>query len=56
MGKTVQNHKHVIDHSLKYHKNCASDVNSEAYTTQEDNTRLLDQVKMIKTIEQWYNR
>ena len=38
----------MIDHSPKGYKQCASDVWYEADTTQEEKTRLLDQVKMIQ--------
>ena len=46
--KKVRNQKQVIEHSLKEHKKCASDVQSEADTIQEENTRFLDQVKMMQ--------
>ena len=42
------NQKEEISHSLKERKKCAYDVQSDADTVQEGNTRLLDQVKMMK--------
>ena len=38
----------MIAHSSKEHENCAYDVQSEAYIIQEENTRLLDQFKMMQ--------
>ena len=38
----------MIAHSLKEHKLCASDVQSESDTIQEGKTRLLDQVNTIQ--------
>ena len=48
MGITVRNHKQAIFHSSKEHEKCASGVQSEADTIQEEKTRLLDQVKMMQ--------
>ena len=47
-GKTVHNQKQAVSHSSKEHEKCASDVQSEEDTIQEENTRLLDQVKMMQ--------
>ena len=33
---------------MKYHEKCASDVQSEVDTTQEENTRFLDQANMMQ--------
>ena len=48
LGELVRNKKQAITHSLKGHKNCASDVKSEADTTQEGEIRFLDQVKIMQ--------
>ena len=46
--KTVINQKQKIAHSFKEHEKCAYDVQSKADTTMEENTRLLDQSKMVQ--------
>ena len=46
--KKVCNQKQAIAHSSKEHEKCESDVQSEADTTQEENTSLLDQAKMMQ--------
>ena len=48
MGKTVFNQKQEISHSLREHRKCVSDVQSESDTIQEEKTRLLDQAKMMQ--------
>ena len=48
LGETVCNQKQVVAHSSKEQKKCTFDVQSEADTIQEENTRLLDQVKMMQ--------
>ena len=50
--KTGLNQKQATAHSSKEHEKCASDVQYEADTIQEENTWLLDQVKMMKKIKQ----
>ena len=47
LGETVHNQKQVIAHSLKQHEKCASDVQYEADTIQEENDRLLDHANMM---------
>ena len=46
--KLVRNQKQALAHSSKYHKKCASDVQSEADNIQEEKTRLLYHVKMMQ--------
>ena len=46
--KTVINQKQAIAHSLKEHEKSAYDVQSEADTIMEENTRLLDHSKMTQ--------
>ena len=48
LGKKVCNHKQLVAHSSKEQKKCAFDVQSKADTIQEENTRLLYQVNMMK--------
>ena len=48
LGKIVSNQKQAIYRSLKDHKKCASGVQSELDTIQEEKTRLLDQVRMMQ--------
>ena len=48
MGKIVLNQKQAISHSLREHRNCVSDVQSESDTTQEENNRFLDHTQMMQ--------
>ena len=48
IGETACNQKQAISHSSKEKQKCESDVQSDEDTIQEENTTLLDQIKMMQ--------